>query len=67
MRNFNPRDFWRVSCETKQKPDPVPSPLEEFKPKAPEPSPAEAAEKRKMEDLVEPVQKKKRAKVRLPW
>ncbi len=66
MRNFNPRDYWRLSLGGKEKPEPIPSPLEEFKPKEPEPTPEEAT-KRKMEDLVEPVQKKKRQKVRLPW
>lgn len=65
LRNFNPKDYWRVGISAKKEADPIPSPLEEFKPKE-EIAPEETV-KRKMEDMVEPAVKKKRSKVRLQW
>jgi hypothetical protein len=64
LKNFNPREYFRLAFTIPQEPDPVPSPLEEFKPK--EKTPEETI-KRKIEELVEPAQKKKRSKVRLQW
>jgi hypothetical protein len=64
FRNFNPRDYFKLAFTLPQESVSVPSPLEEFKPKEKTP---EETTKRKIEELVEPVQKKKRSKVRLQW
>jgi hypothetical protein len=64
FRNFNPKEYFKLAFAFPQEPESVPSPLEEFKPK--EKTPEETI-KRKIEELVEPVQKKKRSKVRLHW